>query len=145
MLESLCYKVAALKAPTQVFFCEYCQIFKNSFYYRIPWYLLLNLFKVSNKEIRTKFITSFWCLYCSFRTGSTQWPRVSIFDFDFEQVIVCWEYSRIFFHCGQNPVDTVLRKNGTAHCTCFSVIPNLSEQNSDFAVMKLTGFIMKSH
>ena len=30
-------KVAALKPPTQVFFCEYCKIFKNNFFYRPPF------------------------------------------------------------------------------------------------------------
>ena len=27
-------KISGLKPPTQVFFCEYCKIFKNSFFYR---------------------------------------------------------------------------------------------------------------
>ena len=35
MLESLFNKVADLRAPTKVFSCEYCKIFKNSFFYRI--------------------------------------------------------------------------------------------------------------
>ena len=30
-------KVAGLKPPTQVFFCEYCKIFKNNFFYRPPF------------------------------------------------------------------------------------------------------------
>ena len=44
MLESLFSKPAGLKAhnfikkytPTQLFFCEYCEIFKNRFFYRTP-------------------------------------------------------------------------------------------------------------
>ena len=42
-LESLFSKVAGLKAcnfvkdnPTQVFSCEYCKIFKNTFFYKTP-------------------------------------------------------------------------------------------------------------
>ena len=34
MLESLFNDVA--DTPTQVFSCEYCEIFKNSFFYRTP-------------------------------------------------------------------------------------------------------------
>ena len=30
-------KVARLKPPTQVLFCEYCKIFKNNFFYRPPF------------------------------------------------------------------------------------------------------------
>ena len=43
MLESLINNAAGLhscnfikETPTQVFSCEYCEIFKNSFYYRAP-------------------------------------------------------------------------------------------------------------
>ena len=32
MLESLFNKVADLKAPPQVFSCEYCEIFKNTYF-----------------------------------------------------------------------------------------------------------------
>ena len=34
MLESLFNKVAGLRVSTKVFSCEYCKVFKNSFFYR---------------------------------------------------------------------------------------------------------------
>ena len=48
MLESLLNKIAGLKVcnfikketPPQLFFCEYCEIFKNSFFHGTPWLLL---------------------------------------------------------------------------------------------------------
>ena len=36
VLESLFNKVVGLKAPTQVFFCEICESFKNIFFHRTP-------------------------------------------------------------------------------------------------------------
>ena len=42
MLESLFNKVAGLKeTPTQVYSCEYYEIFKNSFFTEHVWWLLL--------------------------------------------------------------------------------------------------------
>ena len=35
MLESL-FLLYLKETPTQVFSCEYCEIFKNSFFYRTP-------------------------------------------------------------------------------------------------------------
>ena len=36
MLESLNNKVYYKESPAHVFSCEYCEIFKNSFFYRTP-------------------------------------------------------------------------------------------------------------
>ena len=62
----------AKETPTQVFSCEYREIFKNSFFYRtIPVAASASqilagiyLLNVNNKDTRTTPLASFWCFYC---------------------------------------------------------------------------------
>ena len=42
MLKYLFNKVVGHQTPTKVFFCEYCEIFKNSFFKEHLWSLLLS-------------------------------------------------------------------------------------------------------
>ena len=112
VLESLFNKAAGwwpATLSTQVFSCEICEIFKNTFlkkhflvklflknwkenhsemsqdynwdkkssrhllfqsYQLQHWDNVQNLFKVSNKDIRTTSMTSFWCLIVSFKQFS---------------------------------------------------------------------------
>ena len=51
------------------------------------------MFKVNNKNTRTKSMTSFWCFYCHLRTYFTSFSSVS--DFDIEQVNVRWVVSGV--------------------------------------------------
>ena len=59
MLESLFNKVAGLRVPTHVFFCEICEIFKNTFFTKyFRWLLLvvlskdtLNTFEILRKNL----------------------------------------------------------------------------------------------
>ena len=54
----------------QMFFCEYCEIFKNSFFIEYVWWLLLNKFinvslSISQQKDITKGIFLFEIIYVS--------------------------------------------------------------------------------
>ena len=54
----------------QMFFCEYCEIFKNSFFIEYVWWLLLNKFinvslSISQQKDITKGIFFFEIIYVS--------------------------------------------------------------------------------
>ena len=56
MLESLFNKVAGLRTPTQMFFCEYCETLRSAFFYRTPPVAASDLALFANILIRTKFL-----------------------------------------------------------------------------------------
>ena len=80
VLESLFNKVDSKdtkEAPTQLFFCEYCEIFKNTFYTEhVRWLLLL-------LQIIRKF------------PGKHQWRRLNTFIFlknttEYNKMLMCY-------------------------------------------------------
>ena len=58
------------------------------------------MFKINNKDIKTKSMTLFWCLYCKLWTYCTPFTSVSIFDI--EQIDIFWSRS-IDKYFGQKP------------------------------------------
>ena len=59
------------------------------------------MFKINNKDIKTKSMTLFWCLYCKLWTYFT--PSTSVSIFDIEQIDVFWPRC-IDKHSGQKPL-----------------------------------------
>ena len=75
------------------------------------------MFKVNNKNTRTRSLTSFWCCYCWLLTYFTPFFSISIVDS--EQVNFSWE------KCVQNPslfvIITIIISPPKLHLTCLPV------------------------
>ena len=97
-MESLFNKVAG--TLTQVFFCEYCGIFKSTFFIQHFWWLLLNFFTGSQKEtvflIKRSVMKTFKCSFpidfafnMSIRYSErTSQPEITFYSMDFLVVII---------------------------------------------------------
>ena len=73
MLESLFNKFYKKETPTQVFRCGYCDIFKNSFFYRTPPVAASDYLIIYNQYILDTYISVYkyiqavtaWIKFCS--------------------------------------------------------------------------------